>query len=119
VTILRLAVLLLAIPAAVAAPAAYAAPRPALAPPAEQLPEPPIPPVDPPSDTDAPMPNQDLSAPRARLDEGPSIKPTLDSRPPTLPGGDPVPGTLYRSDQEQRRQFIPNPGVVLVVPLQK
>jgi hypothetical protein len=111
----RLAVLLLAFPVALAVPAAHAAP----AAPAEQLPEPPIPPYERPADTDAPVPNKDVSAPRPRLEEGTTIKPTLDSRPPTLPGGDPVPGTLYRSDQEQRHQFIPNPGVQLVVPIQK
>jgi hypothetical protein len=113
----RLAVLLLAIPVALAVPAARAAHPPP--PPAEQLPEPPIPPDEPPADTDAPVPNKDVSAPSPRLQEGATLKPTLDSRPPTLPGGDPVPGTLYRSDQEQRRQFIPNPGILLVVPIQK
>jgi hypothetical protein len=115
VTSRLLALLVLAIPLALTAPSGQAAP----APPAEDLPEPPIPPDNPPDEAPAPVPNVDAFGPRAPEQEGPVLKPVLDSRPRPLPGADPVPGTLYRSDQEQRRQFIPNPGIRLVVPIQK
>jgi hypothetical protein len=87
--------------------------------PEESLPLPPIPPDDAPTDLPAPVPNANLQAPSAPVEGGPELRPTLNAHSPTLPGGDPVPGTLYRSDQEQRHQFIPNPGIQLVVPLQK
>jgi hypothetical protein len=87
--------------------------------PEQELPEPPIPPAHPPSDTAAPVPDVDLYAPQDAPQEGPALKPNLHEHSPTLPGGDPVPGTLYRSDQEQRRALIPSPGIDLVVPLQK
>jgi len=67
----------------------------------------------------APVPNADLSAPAAPDSSSPSLRATLNERPLDLPGGDPVPGTVYRYDQEQKRQFIPNPGIRLVVPLEK
>lgn len=82
------------------------------------LPVPPIPPAHPPRDVAAPVPNANMQEPTAPTPAGPQWKPTLNERAPTLPGGDPVPGSLYRSEQEQRRQFIPNPGIRLVVPLQ-
>ena len=85
----------------------------------ENLPIPPIPPDDPPQDIAAPVPDIDASGPRPAEQQGAALKPVLDSRPAPLPGGDPVPGTLYRADQEQKRQFIPNPGIRLVVPIQK
>jgi len=85
----------------------------------ENLPVPPIPPDSPPIDVPAPVPDTNLQAPTTPAEEGPVLKPVLNARAPTLPGGDPVPGTLYRSDQEQKRQFIPNPGIQLIVPLQK
>jgi hypothetical protein len=85
----------------------------------EPLPVPPIPPADPPSDVAAPVPDTTLEAPGVTTEQGLAVKPTLNANPPKLPGGDPVPGTLYRLDQEQKRQFIPSPGLELVVPLQK
>jgi hypothetical protein len=85
----------------------------------ENLPLPPIPPVNPPLDVPAPVPDLNLHAPADPVQEGPVLKPTLTEQAPTLPRGDPVPGTVYRSDQEQRRQFIPKPGIQLVVPLEK
>ncbi len=110
--------------AAIALAAVYAmafpSPGRAAPPPAqEELPIPPIPPDEPPSDITAPVPNADLSAPVPRTETGPSVRATLNERPPELPGGDPIPGTSYRYDQEQKRQFIPNPGIQLVLPLQK
>jgi hypothetical protein len=93
--------------------------RPAPAPAEEELPVPPIPPEEPPSDVAAPVPNVNLSAPTPEGTTGPSVRATLNERPLDLPGGDPVPGTVYRYDQEQKRQFIPNPGVQLVLPLEK
>ena len=96
-------------------PAAGAAPRPQ----EQMLPVPPIPPAHPPTDVPAPVPNEDIHAPPPLISTGPTVKATLNAQPPTLPGGDPVPGTLYRSQEEQRRQFIPNPGVMLIVPLEK
>ena len=84
-----------------------------------ELPLPPTPPTDAPVSTEAPVPNRDLAAPPDRGGAGPTLVPTLDARPPVLPGGDPVPGTQYRSDLQQRRQFIPKPGIRLVVPLDK
>lgn len=86
--------------------------------PSPSLPVPPIPPAHPPRDVAAPVPNANMLEPTAPTPEGPQWKPTLNERAPSLPGGDPVPGSLYRSEQEQRRQFIPNPGIRLVVPLQ-
>jgi hypothetical protein len=91
----------------------------AVAPPEESLPVPPIPPDHPPVDVPAPVPNVNLAAPRAPTDDSVAVRPTLNEHAPTLPGGDPVPGTLYRSELEQKRQFIPNPGVELIVPFQK
>jgi len=108
--------------AALAAAALLTAPGPARAAPpptAEELPVPPIPPDDPPSSVAAPVPNDDLFAPVPQAASGPSVRATLNERAPELPGGDPVPGTTYRYDQEQKRQFIPSPGIQLVVPLQK
>ncbi len=87
--------------------------------PEEDLPIPPLPPDHPPADVAAPVPNADLQAPPAPVSDGVAVRPTLNAGAPTLPGGDPVPGTLYRSEEEQKRQFIPNPGIQLVVPLQK
>jgi hypothetical protein len=103
--------MLAALPASAARPAPPA--------PEEALPIPPIPPDDAPTDQPAPVPNANLQPPPPPLREGPELRPTLNAGAPTLPGGDPVPGTLYRSEEEQRRQFIPNPGIQLVVPLQK
>ncbi len=100
-------------------PALPAAARP-IAPEAQPaLPLPPIPPANPPSDVAAPVPDRDILAPVPQSDGGVSVRATLDAHAPTLPGGDPVPGTLYRSEEEQRRQFIPNPGVIVTVPLEK
>jgi hypothetical protein len=107
---------------ALAAFASMAIPAQGRAPPApaqEELPVPPMPPDEPPDDVVAPVPNADLSAPPPESKTGPSVRATLNERPLNLPGGDPVPGTTYRYDQEQKRQFIPNPGVQLVVPLEK
>jgi hypothetical protein len=87
--------------------------------PEESLPIPPIPPENPPDDVAAPVPNVDIYAPKAPTQDGVIVRPSLNARAPTLPGGDPVPGTVYRSDQEQKRQFIPNPGIQLVLPLEK
>jgi hypothetical protein len=87
--------------------------------PEESLPIPPVPPVHPPADIAAPVPNADLYAPANATEDGVTLKPTLNERAPALPGGDPVPGTLYRSEEEQRRQYIPSPGFRLVVPLEK
>ncbi len=109
------AVLALALPIMLAALPARAAP-PAVE---ESLPIPPIPPDDAPTDLPAPVPNANLQAPAAHEQPGVVLRPTLNAGAPVLPGGDPVPGTLYRSEEEQRRQFIPNPGIQLVVPLQK
>jgi hypothetical protein len=106
----------------VAVPARAAVPPPGRgepAPPEEELPVPPIPPDSPPDDVAAPVPNVDLYAPTGPVQEGTTVRGTLNERSPTLPGGDPIPGTLYRYDQEQKRQYIPNPGIQLVVPLQK
>jgi hypothetical protein len=105
--------------AAMASMAMPAQARPAPAPAEEELPVPPMPPDEPPADVAAPVPNADLSAPTPEGTTGPSLRATLNERPLNLPGGDPVPGTVYRSDQEQKHQFIPNPGVQLVVPLEK
>jgi hypothetical protein len=108
--VLGFAVLIVAIPPAIGA----------TVPPAEEnLPVPPIPPDQPPNDVPAPVPNVNLAAPQAPSDDSVALRPTLNEHAPTLPGGDPVPGTLYRSELEQKRQFIPNPGVQLVVPFQK
>ncbi len=85
----------------------------------ENLPIPPIPPDDAPTDQPAPVPNANLQAPAASSQDGVALRPTLNARAPTLPGGDPIPGTLYRAEEEQRRQFIPSPVIQLVVPLQK
>ncbi len=85
----------------------------------EELPVPPVPPENPPDDVAAPVPNADLSAPTPETNAGTRLRATLNERRPDLPGGDPIPGTVYRYDQEQKRQFIPNPGIQLVVPLQK
>ncbi len=112
------AVLALGIWLAAFPPAARAA-RAATETPEESLPIPPIPPENPPNDVAAPVPNVDISAPAAPTQDGVTVRPSLNTRAPTLPGGDPVPGTVYRSDQEQKRQFIPNPGIQLVVPLEK
>ncbi len=87
--------------------------------PEETLPIPPIPPDNPPDDAVAPVPNVDIRAPAAPTQDGVTVRPSLNAHSPTLPGGDPVPGTVYRSDQEQKRQFVPNPGIQLVVPLEK
>ncbi len=105
--------------AAMASMAIPAQARPAPAPLEEDLPLPPTPPDEPPTDEGAPVPNADLSAPTPETKTGPSVRATLNERPLNLPGGDPVPGTAYRYDQEQKRQFIPNPGVQLVLPLEK
>jgi hypothetical protein len=115
VTPRRRAILGLALPIMLATLPASAAP----AAPVEELPVPPIPPDDAPTDLPAPVPDATVQAPNAPVQEGPTLRPTLNAHAPTLPGGDPVPGTLYRSEEEQRRQFIPNPGIQLVVPLQK
>jgi hypothetical protein len=107
---------------ALAVACAMAPTRPASAAPAtaqEELPVPPIPPDQPPGDVAAPVPNADLYAPTPETQSGPSVRATLNDRPPDLPGADPIPGTVYRYDQQQKRQFIPNPGIELVLPLQK
>jgi hypothetical protein len=110
VTMLPLLALLLG-----GAPAAYAVPVVT----EPDLPVPPIPPEFPPGDTAAPVPDIDVSPPAPLTENGLSVHPTLNQGMREYPGGDPVPGTLYRSDQVQRRQFIPNPGIKLVVPLEK
>jgi hypothetical protein len=113
----RLAVIALAAACLITMPGAGHAAPPAAE--QEDLPVPPVPPEHPPDDVAAPVPNADLTAPVPQASAGPSLRPTLNERPPDLPGGDPIPGTVYRYDQEQKRQFIPNPGIQLVVPLQK
>jgi hypothetical protein len=112
---LRIAAAVLAAGTMLATLPARAAPPP----PPEELPVPPIPPDQPPADLPAPVPDATLAAPVPPAGTGPSLRATLNERPPALPGGDPIPGTVYRYDQEQRHQFIPNPGIQLVVPLEK
>lgn len=102
--------LLLAMP-----PAALAVPEPA----EPDLPVPPIPPAVVPGDTAAPVPNIDAGPPVPLTESGTTVQPSLNEGLRQYPGGDPVPGTLYRSEEQQRRLFIPSPGVKLVVPLEK
>jgi hypothetical protein len=106
------------LPAGLAVPATHPGTRQAAEPEAD-LPLPPVPPSDLPADVAAPVPNVDLSAPPGPRREGTEVRPTLNQALPSYPGADPIPGTLYRSDLEQRRQFIPSPGVRVTVPLEK
>jgi len=87
--------------------------------PEPDLPLPPIPPEARPAGALAPVPDRSLSAPTPGDQPGLALKPTLNANPPALPGGDPVPGSLYQLEQSQRRQFIPSPGLRLSVPLGK
>ncbi|MBS0559153.1 MAG: hypothetical protein JSR21_03765 [Proteobacteria bacterium] len=87
--------------------------------PGPDLPAPPIPPDAPPAGALAPVPDRNLSPPSAAGEPGVTVRPTLNANPQQLPGGDPVPGSLYQLEQSQRRQFIPSPGLRLSVPLGK
>ena len=82
---------------------------------AEGLPIPPIPPVNPPADEAAPVPNVDVHPPTIQSSEGPSVDVRLYRARSYDASQGFAPGSRYQSTED--RKPIQTPGISVSVPL--
>jgi hypothetical protein len=106
---MRVSRLMLALPLVLAAAVAPQGP----------LPVPPIPPIHPPTDGPAPIPDRNVAAPSAPLSDGPKITPQF-VRVPTYPTNfDYSQGYVSGSRQQEEpadRRLMPSPGFNIELP---